>query len=335
MTSPAPAPIIGVDQLTGAVTAAFDRLATDRANRLEGTPDGGPCRFCGTTRSPEPYTEPHTPGIDQPERRWWPAHDVCGPCHGERLGGPGGERSPVPDDRHRWRVVARLLGDTTYGWVGEHGLSRTGFQWWFETGTPPAAEPFAYVDVAALRATLEPQPWAPEFETHEPCPRCGVADRWVTTTGPVVRTITDAPVLGGSPYAPALGETFTVTEERTETTCHGCQHLPAEPGRRKPGGTPALDEFAAQLTGLRRTTGAAALLGLTYWTDHSAANRDARPPTEPFGWWPDRDEIRARAWDLAGRTVADISELGAANRWTNLRAFERARAAFETRAAQP
>lgn len=138
------------------------RVERDRAEREA---VGGPCRYCGVTRSWE-----HDGERDQAMGRWYPG-PVCAWCEAERIG-------PTESD-NRWRVLRKLLTRQQLGLsVGEYAVNRSGFRWWHEKPGAMTSETsrFAYVDRDELAARLATKPI--EYATREPCERCGCPSLW-------------------------------------------------------------------------------------------------------------------------------------------------------------
>jgi hypothetical protein len=211
-------------------------------------------------------------------------------------------------------VLYELLPELHGRWLPRFAVPRSGFRWWHETpGAQPAPPPgdarFGYVDLDALRAALEPVP--AQLETGEPCPRCGVSDRWRS------RTETRGKVYQHN------GASWPGDPLRVETVseCAACSHLPE-----------SLDELAARLVGLHQRPGLARELGVTWYADRQAPARERLrrrvhgQPSGPFACWPPRQQLQARAWALYGTQPGEW-ERQAAPRWYSLAAMRSAREA--------
>jgi hypothetical protein len=297
----------------GTLARRLDRHRADEERRRnEALARGGPCRYCGTQESWE-WPSPEVEGQTRDPRPALPAHavhgavgrwyegDVCSWCHVER-------RSD-PDADHRDRVIRGLLGDVTRFWYPRYLIQRTGFRWFFEAddAEPGGPHRFAYVDAAGLRARLAPPDPAPtEFEIGDPCPRCGVADRWVTQE---VVSNRGRPTVARGPR----GEIVDVRppEVETERVCYACRLVPRS---RNPGRD--LREHVARYVGLHVPI---ALDGVSWYEDSGLTE----PAASPFDWWEPVEVLRARAY----------AQRPNPRDWVGTRAWEHARDSAATPAA--
>jgi hypothetical protein len=153
---------------------ALAAAAAERAER-ERLARGGPCQYCGITES---WARDPTGGPNY--GRWH--GDVCNWCQATRTRFAA---RPGSGEAHRDHVVRDLLPvEVTKGkFMPDDLLKRSGFRWWSETpGAPTSARKrFAYVDMGELVGRLEVKPV--QYETREPCPRCGCPDMWFLALG--------------------------------------------------------------------------------------------------------------------------------------------------------
>jgi hypothetical protein len=227
---------------------------------------GGPCCYCGVVVS---YAGWHTGTA---------GGQCCGRCKDDRRD-PIGLGAVDGDPAHRWRVLLRLLPELQGRWLPEYAMPRSRFAWWHETpGAPAGGAPFAYVDREQLRANLRPPAPAP-LARREPCPRCGMADRWRREERPVRTELWDRP--GPVPFGatpPELVETWT---------CTACQGWPE-----------SLDECAALAAGVKpygsHLYGLAERLGVGWWADQPT-RRARRAAAGPFAHWPPASVLKIRA----------------------------------------
>jgi hypothetical protein len=292
---PAPPQVASIDQAT--LDAAVEKALAERERqaaiaaakaereRQEAVATGGPCRYCGITRSWE-----HDPETDRPIGRWHDDGRICAWCEADRVWGITGRT----DHEHRIAALRSLLPPEVTKWWADHALpERTGFRWWVETPGAATSETdrFAYVDREALAARLADKPI--QYETREPCRRCGCPHMWRHGT------------------AVAPGNAIVETVE-----CVGC---------RKVADLVYLTMWA---TGLSRPsvenlgTVAERVLGVHWWSDdpNGGAADPPRPCTIPFAYI-DRQAARRRAFEVFGRE--DWAEL----RFGNPSAYAAARAA--------
>jgi hypothetical protein len=182
-----------------------------------------------------------------------------------------------------------------------------------DTGAKPAPPPgdqrFGYLDLDALRAALAPAP--AQLATREPCPRCGLADRWRSRE-----------VQRGSVYVDT-GFSAPADPLRMETVweCAACCSLPED-----------LDELAARLIGLNPRRDLAAQFGPSWYADQQVPARERLrrrihgQPAGPFWWWPPRQQLQARAWALYGPQPGEWQGQ-VESRWYSLAAMRSAREA--------
>jgi hypothetical protein len=279
------------------------------ARRLAREVTGGPCVFCGCTLSAQ------REGARAPLRGVW--HTVaggkcCARCNLDRRNGFV-DGAIQPASEHKARVLYELLPELRGRWLPQHALARVDFRWFSETpgarpAPPPGDQRFAYLDLDAVRAALAPA--SALLETREPCPRCGLADRWRSRQVERGRVY----VHNGAPWPRDPLRVETVHE------CAACFSLPED-----------LDELAAQVVGLNPQPGLAGQLGVTWHADRPPERvrllARVRPsPTTPFAWWPPRQQLQARAWALYGTKPGEW-ERQAERRWHSLAAMRSARQA--------
>ena len=282
------------------------------AARLAREARGGPCVYCGATLSA--YRESGRRGTVRGVWFTAPGGKACSACDLERRGGRYADAPLLPPEQHRARVLYRLLPELDRRWLPEHAVPRSRFRWWHETpgarpAPPPGDQRFAYLDLDALRSALAPAP--AQLATREPCPRCGLPDRWRSRQ-----------VERGSVYADT-GASHPADPLRMETVheCAACYHLPE-----------GLDELAARLVGLNPQPGLAAQLELSWYADRQEPARERLRrrvkggPSGPFWWWPPRQQLQARAWALYGPQPGEW-ERDAERRWHSLAAMRSAREA--------
>jgi hypothetical protein len=311
MTEQTTAPPVDVGALAREVREheARERQQAE-AVRLAREVTGGPCCYCGATISGE-----RDPNTRQVRGVWHTASGglCCARCNLDRRNGFT-DGAIQPSSEHKARALYELLPELGGRWLPQFAVPRSGFRWWHETpgarpAPPPGDQRFAYVDLDTLRAAFTPEPV--QLETGEPCPRCGVTDKWRSRKVERGRVYTDT---GASvPSDPLRME--TVSE------CAACAHLPE-----------SLDELAARLVGLNPRPGLAGQLGVTWYADRQAPARERLrrrvhgQPFGPFTWWPPRQQLQARAWALYGTQPGEW-ERQAAPRWHSLAAMRSAREA--------
>lgn len=236
---------------------------------------GGPCKFCGVTRSWE-----RVPRRARPVGRWYDSGTVCAVCEQTRT---DHGRTRLGDLEHRETVLYELVPRWVRRiWLPGPLAERVRLPWWSESGAGPATRPFEHVDVDAMVAALRPA--APVYETREPCRRCGVADRWATSTVPE-----NMSYVGPAAVQPMT----TVTRCAARSAFAYCD--PVE----------SFEQFVGRVTGLSagaiESLGPAVgqVLGVHWWADAPNGGRmvPPRPCDSPYGH-VDRQAVCRRALEM-------------------------------------
>jgi hypothetical protein len=179
---------------------------------------GGPCAYCGVTRSAVLH-EPDVRRGDRPgppeERPFWTtsaAGPCCAWCDDERRSDIDPSRV-LPDEEHRDRVARRLVGpDLARHHLRGYLAEKVGFRWWHEAPGPGTTRPrlrrFTHLDPAKLRDAARVSESSGSYGSGEPCPRCGCAHMWVTVREPYERRVSGS------------DQTYTAYDERRR--CMGC-----------------------------------------------------------------------------------------------------------------
>jgi hypothetical protein len=273
-----------------------EHRAREKAEAQAAAARGGPCRYCGVQWSWK------APGIGEWQRDG--AGLVCLACDADRRYFRARDAGIRPDLEHRATVLRDLL-DLPAPWLDGYLVERSGFRWWSEVPDAPGGgdHRFAYVTTDEIMRRLYPS--HPDTrEPGPPCPRCGVADCWLTTER-YVPGYEDAQ--GNWSSDPARWPRV-----ESERVCQACRTMPAN-----------VDDHAAALVGLALgTQGCAAKLGVSW---HADRPRPRRRATRPLDWWPPLPELRARAWQAYGQKPGEWYR-AAEGRWRSGAAMRRAEA---------
>lgn len=274
------------------IAAEFDRRERERAEAAEraerqlqhALAQGGPCRWCGATASWE--RDEH----GTPMGKWYSGPE-CASCNSDRAEWP-----KSTDLDRRLAVVNKLLPrDVTKWWTAEYLLERTHFKWWSETpgAVTSDRERFAYVDTAAMVEALTTKPV--EYETREPCQRCGCPSRWMWTRSYQV-----------------AGSGHVAVEQWTCKGCHEVDDILALTSRVIGLGMPTIDSVG---------TLAGKTLGVTWWADSPDGGKadPPRPCETPFGYI-DWDAVRRNAFEA----------FPGERQWGSVTAWEHARAVSQS-----
>lgn len=262
------------------------RERVDRARREAEEHDrrtsGGPCIFCGVSRS---YAWSGNPG-----------RVMCGACVDDRW--------DHADAEHKSLVLNRIVtGDDTvrtyrYGRTAEREVARAGFRWFHETAgaRPGGWSRWSYVDIPTVReraAAPPPEP-PPRYTAGDPCPRCGCAYMW-TELGSVA-TVEVPANPDADHYYRDVPRGFG---------CAGCadyEHL-NDVVRRVVGVVPVLSDWVPHdrnpAWGSSEHVDVPERLGVTWYRDSPVRTdgRRVRATLAPFAYL-DLAAIRRRAFDL-------------------------------------
>lgn len=262
------------------------RKAEQAENALILSLEGGPCRYCGITRS---AVQTKTGAI---KAQWYEDKSVCVWCFRERR--PLGR--DVPDMEHRERVVRTMVQpDVASRYIGHYLVEKAQFKWFAEVlgAKPHPRKRFAFTSGVELEQNLLPPKTPNVYSIREACPRCGCDRMWKQDPTP-------------EPLYTASGKQLYPSQRRPISfTCNGCRalgpdiqsfingiakHIVGIEGSKR---HTECDVTAAGTTRFSQSLSYAERIGITTWK----LTEGAQPSAMPFAYLDVR-ELRRKAYDI-------------------------------------